>query len=408
MSSEQGLSKIKPDSITNILTLRYDPSIKPNLPKKVWSDLKPSIQKPSIEFIEKSIKGTIRKQLDNSSVKKICIALSGGIDSALILTLIKKTLPDIQVDAISVKFANSVDETESASKIAAELEVDHHIIYIENYLRELPKAISIIKLPFWDLHWYHVVKKSQSLSKHLASGDGGDELFGGYTFRYKKFLSLTNTNSTPLEKVKAYLSCHERDRVPDQEKLFGKKSKFSWESIYERLITYFDNPLSTIEQVFLADYNGKLLYNFNPINTKILNYFDAESISPLLSEDMISYALGIPFQYKYDKTKDIGKLSLRKLLSKYHIDKLVPNEKLGFNVNTLNLWKSFGQSICQEYLMDSEITKDGWINKDWISKYIHKTDLDVRYVNKFFGLLAFEVWYRLFVTKDMSANTTLN
>ena len=123
---------------------------------------------------------------------------------------------------------------------------------------------------------------------------------------------------------------------------------------------------------------------------------------------MISYALGIPFQYKYDKTKDIGKLSLRKLLSKYNIDKLVPNEKLGFNVNTLNLWKSFGQSICQEYLMDSEITKDGWINKDWISKYIHKTDLDVRYVNKFFGLLAFEVWYRLFVTKDMSANTTLN
>ena len=408
MSSEQGLSRIKPDSITNILTLRYDPSIKPNLPKKVWSDLKPLVQKPSIEFIEKSIKGTIRKQLDNSSVKKICIALSGGIDSALILTLIKKTLPDIQVDAISVKFANSVDETESASKIAAELEVDHHIIYIENYLRELPKAISIIKLPFWDLHWYHVVKKAQSLSKHLASGDGGDELFGGYTFRYKKFLSLTNTNSTPLEKVKAYLSCHERDRVPDQEKLFGKKSKFSWESIYERLITYFDNPLSTIEQVFLADYNGKLLYNFNPINTKILNYFDAESISPLLSEDMISYALGIPFQYKYDKTKDIGKLSLRKLLSKYNIDKLVPNEKLGFNVNTLNLWKSFGQSICQEYLMDSEITKDGWINKDWISKYIHKTDLDVRYVNKFFGLLAFEVWYRLFVTKDMSANTTLN
>jgi asparagine synthase (glutamine-hydrolysing) len=408
LSSEQGLSKIKPDSITNILTLRYDPNIKPNLPKKVWSDLKPSIQKPSIEFIEKSIKGTIRKQLDISSVKKICIALSGGIDSALILTLIKKTLPDIQVDAISVKFANSVDETESASKIAAELEVDHHIIYIENYLRELPKAISIIKLPFWDLHWYHVVKKSQSLSKHLASGDGGDELFGGYTFRYKKFLSLTNTNSTPLEKVKAYLSCHERDRVPDQEKLFGKKSKFSWESIYERLITYFDNPLSAIEQVFLADYNGKLLHNFNPINTKILNYFDVEPISPLLSEDMISYALGIPFQYKYDKTNDIGKLSLRKLLSKYHIDKLVPNEKLGFNVNTLNLWKSFGQSICQEYLLDSEITKDGWINKDWISKHIHKTDLDVRYVNKFFGLLAFEVWYRLFVTKDMSANTTLN
>jgi len=398
----------KPSSITNILTLRYDPYITPNLPRKTPNDFKPSIEKPSIDFIERSIRTTLRKQLENSSVKKICIALSGGIDSTLILALIKKTVPDIQVDAISIKFADSVDETENASKIAAKLGADHHIIYVENYLRELPKTISIIKLPFWDLHWYHVVKKSQSLSKYLASGDGGDELFGGYTFRYKKFLSLINTNSAPLEKVKAYLLCHERDHVPDQEKIFGKKAEFSWKSIYKILIPYFDNTLSPIEQVFLADYNGKLLYNFNPINTRILNHFDMKSISPLLSEEMISHSLCIPTDHKYDKTKNIGKLSLRKLLSKYHMDKLIPNEKLGFNVNTLNLWKSFGQSLCQEYLIDSEITKDGWINKDWISKYINKDDLDVRYVNKFLGLLAFEIWYRLFVTKDMSANTTLN
>ena len=395
-------------SITNILTLRYDTSITPNLPRKTWNDFKPLTGKPSVELIEKSITKTLRKQLDISSVKKICIALSGGIDSTLILTLIKKTVPDIQVDAISIKFANSVDETENASKIATKLGADHHIVYVENYLRELPKAISITKLPFWDLHWYHVVKKSQSLSKYLASGDGGDELFGGYTFRYKKFLSLINTNSSPLEKTKAYLLCHERDHVPDQEKIFGKKAKFSWESIYKILIPYFDNTLSPIEQVFLADYNGKLLYNFDPINARILNHFGVKPISPLLSKEMISYALSIPLQHKYDKTKDIGKLSLRKLLSNYNIDKLITNEKLGFNVNTLNLWKSFGKSLCQEYLTDSQVARDGWINKDWINKYISKSDLNVRYVNKFLGLLAFEIWYRLFVTKDMSANTTLN
>jgi asparagine synthase (glutamine-hydrolysing) len=398
----------KPSSITNILTLRYDPSIVPNLSRKTWNDFKPRTEKPSIEFVEKSIVNAIRKQLDVSSVKKICIALSGGIDSTLILTLIKKTVPDLQVDAISIKFASSVDETQNASKIAAKLDANHHIVYVENYLRELPKAISIIKLPFWDLHWYHVVKKSQSISKYLASGDGGDELFGGYTFRYKKFLSLTNVNSTPLEKVKAYLLCHERDHVPDQEKIFGKEAKFSWECIYKTLIPYFSNTLSSIEQVFLADYNGKLLYNFSPLNERISNYFGMKSISPLLSEEMISYSLSISAENKYDKTKDIGKLSLRKLLSKYEMDKFIPAEKLGFNVNTLNLWKSFGKSLCQEYLMDSQAVRDGWINKDWISKHIRKDDLDVRYVNKFLGLLAFEVWYRLFITKDMSANTTLN
>ena len=399
---------LQPSSVTNILTLRYDPSIIPNLPRKTSKDFKPSPKEHSVEFIEKAIANTLRKKLDISSVKKICIALSGGIDSTLILTLIKKTIPDLRVDAISIKFADSVDETESASKIAAELDTNHHIVYVDNYLRELPKAISIIKLPFWDLHWYHVVKKSQSLAKHLASGDGGDELFGGYTFRYKKFLSLIDTNSTPLEKVKAYLLCHERDHVPDQEEVFGKKARFSWEYIYKTLISYFDNTLSPIEQVFLADYNGKLLYNFNPLNERISNHFDIESISPLLSEEILSYSLSIPTENKYDKIKNIGKLPLRKLLSKHNMDKFIPHEKLGFNVNTLNLWKSVGKSLCQEYLVNSQAAKDGWINKDWINRYVRQDDLDVRYVNKFLGLLAFEVWYRLFITKEMSANTTLN
>ena len=68
--------------------------------------------------------------------------------------------------------------------------MEHHIVHLKNYLSELPKAISIIKLPFWDLHWYYVVKKAKTLSKTLISGDGGDELFTGYTFRYKKFLSI--------------------------------------------------------------------------------------------------------------------------------------------------------------------------------------------------------------------------
>ena len=399
---------LQPSSVTNILTLRYDPSIIPNLPRKTSKDFKPSPKEHSVEFIEKAIANTLRKKLDISSVKKICIALSGGIDSTLILTLIKKTIPDLRVDAISIKFADSIDETESASKIAAELDTNHHIVYVDNYLRELPKAISIIKLPFWDLHWYHVVKKSQSLAKHLASGDGGDELFGGYTFRYKKFLSLIDTNSTPSEKIKAYLLCHERDHVPDQEKVFGKKARFSWEYIYKSLISYFDNTLSPIEQVFLADYNGKLLYNFSPLNERISNHFDIESISPLLSEEILSYSLSIPTENKYDKIKNIGKLPLRKLLSKYNMDKFIPHEKLGFNVNTLNLWKSVGKSLCKEYLVDSQAAKDGWINKDWINRYIRQDDLDVRYVNKFLGLLAFEVWYRLFITKEMSANTTLN
>ena len=404
---ETSNSLLNSSSIVNILTLRYDPSISPNLPKKTWKDFETTNEPPNIELIENSISKDISEKLESLNSKKLCIALSGGVDSTLILSLIRKSNPKIDIDAISIKFANSVDETLSASKIAEKFEANHHIIYIENYLSELPKAISIIKLPFWDLHWYYVVKKSQTLSNILASGDGGDEIFGGYTFRYEKFLSLTNPTSTPLEKVKAYLSCHERDRVPDQKSLFEHKSNFSWDSIYKLLLPYFDNPLSRLEQVFVADYNGKLLYNFNPINSRIVKNFDVHVIAPLLNENLISYGLKIPSKFKYDETKNIGKLPLRDLLAKNQTDSLIPKEKLGFNVNTNNLWELNAHATCKEFLDNAQIVKDGWISNEWIKKHIDNPNLDVKYINKFLGLLAFEIWYRLFITKEMNENERL-
>jgi len=399
---------LESSSLVNILTLRYDPLIESNLPKKTWKDFESIDESPNILFIENSICNSLEQKLKTFKGEKICIALSGGVDSTLVLSLIRKIKPDVTIEAVSIKFADSVDETTTASKIAETFDANHNVVYLENYLSELPKAISMIKLPFWDLHWYYVVKKSQTLSKILISGDGGDELFGGYTFRYNKFLSLTSENSTPLEKAKMYLECHERDRVPDQENIFNQKSNFSWDLIHQILLPYFDNKLSRLEQVYLADYNGKLLYNFNPVNSRIVNNFGMEMLAPILNDKLLSTAPHIPTKYKYNESANIGKLPLRTILKQNGHDSLVTKQKLGFNVNTINLWKSHGHNLCKEFLLDSRMVRDGWINKDWINKYIDRTDLDARYVNKFLGLLAFEVWYRLFITKDISANTTLN
>ena len=81
---------------------------------------------------------------------------------------------------------------------------------------------------------------------------------------------------------------------------------------------------------------------------------------------------------------------------------------MGFSVNTINLWNSIGKELCHLYLDNARIVEDGWINKEWISSYIAKPDLDVRYVNKFLGLLSLEIWYRLFITKEMNAKTKLS
>lgn len=400
---------VNAEMIRNILSLRYDPSCKTSLSKKTWEDFSEKSLTGYNEFIEQSIKNKIKDSLINSKESHVSVALSGGIDSTLVIALLRKTFPEIQIDAISVRFADSIDESEKATKIAEHFEATPHIIEIKNYLEELPKAISIIKMPFWDIHWFYVVKKASSLSKILVSGDGGDELFAGYTFRYKNFLSNLKSSFSTIDKVKLYLNCHQRDWVPDQDKLFGKKINFSWESIYSMLSSYFDNPLSAINQIFLADFNGKLLYNWIPLNKNIHEFFGVESLTPILSQEMISYATHLSNKIKYDEANNIGKIPLRSILKKYVPDELISPTKQGFSVNTVNLWNTGARQLCEKYLLHGNIVKDGWINSEWINSNLSKmkNEPDVRYVNKFLGLLAFEIWYRLFITKEMKPDTIL-
>jgi asparagine synthase (glutamine-hydrolysing) len=393
--------------IKEILSLRYCPSMDISKNKFVVNDFLPEEKLNYLEYIENSISSEIKNEVIDNHVS---VALSGGVDSTLVMALLRKTKPDIKIDAISLKFADSIDETKIAENIANEFNADHHIISIENFLEELPKAISIIKMPFWDTHWFHMVKTATKFSTTLVSGDGGDELFGGYTFRYKKFLTNFNSNMTPLDKTKLYLECHERDWVPDQDQLFDSKAKFSWDEIYSKIIPYFDNSLSPLDQVFLADINGKLLYNWIPLNSSFHKFFNLKPMTPILSKELMKYALHLKNSIKYNRNNNIGKIPLREILSKYISPKLITPNKQGFSVNTINLWNSHGKKICNYYLDNARIVKDKWISEDWVKKHLKKIDENpnVRYVNKFLGLLAFEIWYRIFITKEMNPETKLS
>jgi len=380
------------NSATSILTLRYDYTQKPNLPKLKWNNLEKK-ETFSTEDLISNLTNTIKKSFPKDYSKPISISLSAGVDSSLMLCLLKKIFPENEINAISIKFADSYDETKSASKIAQKIGVNHHIVEVDNFLEKLPEAIAITGLPFWDIHWIYVTKAAKNYSNYLVSGDGGDELFGGYTFRYSKFLSKISSNSTVHDKIIAYLSCHERDHIPDQESIFDKKFKFNWNNIYDKLIPFFDNPLSPIEQVFLADYNGKLLYNFSIINNKLAKNYDIIPITPMLSPNFIYKSMKISSEEKYNSNLNVGKLPLRKILKKFGIEDLILKPKLGFSVNTENLWKNYGFDMVKDYLIDGKIIEDGLINKNWVQSNL-KNDIDIRYINKFLGLLAFEIWYR--------------
>lgn len=395
------------DKISNILTLRYDPNNQSTLKKINGNDFLPK-SSVNLNKIKDILKNSIQTKLNSQS--NLTVALSGGVDSTLLLSLTKELFPDIRITAITITFPYSDDESESAANIAHHFDIDHKIIPVDNFLKELPTAISILKEPYYDvMNWYYLVKNTSSISNILLTGDGADEIFGGYTFRYSKFLEKITDNSSPIEKVKAYLECHERDWVPDQENIFEKKLGFSWNKIYDTLEPFFNNNLSTLDQLFLADSNGKLMHNFVPNYKKFYDFFQISYVSPFLDNSVIEHGLHLHPEEKYDSSNNIGKLPLRSLLSKDVSSLLFPKLKQGFVVNASSLWDSYGKEICKHYLFDSRIVKDGFISEQWIKRNFIKadSDKDVRYINKFFSILGFEIWYRIFVTKDMKSSETL-
>ena len=403
------ISKLNPtqlESIKQILTLRYSTNLETSSQKLVPEDFETKQITNPENVIEQSIRKSISTELDSNS-KKIGISLSSGIDSTLVLALLRKEFPSTDIESISVKFSESTDETDVSKKISKKFHTNHHILEIDNFLEELPKAISIVKQPFWDLHWYYLVKKMKSLTNVFLSGDGGDELFGGYTFRYKKFLELTNENSNTKEKIISYLNCHERDWVPDQELIFGNECKFNWEEIYQILEPYFNNSLSNLTQVFLADYNGKLLHNMQPLYSSIHEHFDIQNITPIQNNQSIKLSCQIPNSMKYDYKTNSGKIILRHLVEKFDVQNLISSKKQGFSVNTVNMWNSYGRIIFLHYFDKSRLIEDKILNLNWIEKYVNKSTLDVRYVNKLLGILALEIWYRLFITQDLDSNEKL-
>ena len=97
-------SVLSNSSIQNLLTLRYDFEQKSSLTELNWNDFiprQPISEKIILSLLEKSINNLIT---DDS--KTVAIALSGGIDSTLVLSLLKKTHPNLHIRGYSIKFSN--------------------------------------------------------------------------------------------------------------------------------------------------------------------------------------------------------------------------------------------------------------------------------------------------------------
>ena len=369
------------------------------------------------------LRNEIRLQVGKA--ENVAIPIGSGIDSAVIMALARAEFPEKNIFGISMGFSGSQDETADAKRICRAIGTECHTVRVKNVLLDLPLQISIVGEPRWNLWYYYVLENARKLGADMMlTGDGGDELFGGYVFRYSKYLGIIagkfqlpgavpEKDGAWARRAWAYLQCHDRDWVPDQEKMFGPKMSgiFDWFRVLQYFKPYFDTakPESDLSQVFLADYNGKLIYDWIPTNARLSKYFGTRMSSPFLSEFLVEYAPHIPVHQKYNRESQQGKLVLRTILEKYGILDHVGKNKLGFGMDLVNMWDSHGRTISHEYLEDAVICKEQLIDKDWLARTLDglKKSKDLRYINKILQLLSLEIWYRITVTKTMTHRVKL-
>ncbi len=394
--------------IRNFLTMRYNPVDKPLIPPITIENFKRKSSDPSGIKLEKMLKELIKEKI-NDKKDTIAVSLSSGIDSTLCLGLLRDVLPNKKIIGICGVFEGGFDESKIAKNIADKFNADFKICRMPSVFSSMPELITIAGMPKWNTYQHLIAKEAKKHGNILVTGDGADEIFGGYTFRYEKFLNLLKPKMSWKDKTMIYLECHNRDWVPDQKYMFDKKMKFDWNKIYTYFKKYFSNKLLPIEQVFLADFNGKLLYDFIPSGGKIYSHYGINGIGIFLDPKIIDVGLRLKLENKYNIKNNNGKIILRKISKRLKINHI--NEKKGFSPGLLLDWKENGNDICQQILLEknSNIYEQKLINYSWVERAFNKVnnDGDIRYLNRLISILAVEIWYRIFVTKEMSKKEKL-
>jgi asparagine synthase (glutamine-hydrolysing) len=376
------------EHIRNMLTLRYDPLEKPFLTPTKYKDWIPCIYETTGISLERKLMVSLQKL---EPYDKIGIALSSGIDSVLLLRLIYHMYPEKKVYAFHWKGMHG--EEEDARIYAEAFGAEFVLIETESILKTLQWQVSLMQEPMWDAWDYLIYQMASHMGcQVVVDGSGADELFGGYTFRYNNY---NPTGEGTEAKFYAYMDVHSHDWVDDQAHMFGPEIPFEWEMIKENVIENFGNPLNTISQIFMADYNGKLSHLFAKKQAKFQYVYNTPILSPYLDKYVIEY--GTKLEPSLKIMGSVGKVPLRQIAARY--DLAVTPNKYGFSHNTVDEWNRpdvHDEAVEDITCPDNQMFSQGLISYDWVKRHVNseKDSQDVRYVNKFYHLMALEQYLR--------------
>ena len=248
------------------------------------------------------------------------IALSGGIDSALIANFSSKSKNVIR--AINVSFDSNLDESSRAEHIANKFELNFKKIKfdISQFENELKQAIIINNAPLAHPHYLAVLmlcKEAQKLGKVLLTGEGADELFFGYN-HYENF-----SGSFAFREYLTY----------EEENLFIDKKNLS-ELPFSKI--RFDSNIKNLRKVALhsaansRDLEIKThLLSLLRRNDRMSMAHSVEIRSPFLDHNLYRYVLNnISSKELIANRKD----SLKNLFNQINPGMLTFDKKIGFTI----------------------------------------------------------------------------
>lgn len=394
-----------------MLNLRYNPTNKGILK---GTQNKSNVSKLSCrDFLEKNLsydicvnktKEILEKNIKSIKNKKIAIGISGGTDSS-INTLLLSQRDDISLKLFSIGFNDESDEFDDARIIAKLANCEYKELVLEDIITEMPEMVWKFGSPKSNLWPYYNFKTVRELGATATlSGEGGDELFGGYFFRYLNYLKIIP--KTPFRKAERYLFSRTRDWIPTQAKLFGtqfkknKKNSYTSKDLISFFIPTFDNKLNYLNQIFLADFNYKLRMDFNLVDTIFANKEKIQIHSPFLDKNIIQFATHIPYNYKL--SKKTSKMILRDILKKIGAPKRIyEKSKQGWGMRPTTIWNRGLSDKCEKFLINGTLVRDGWINRQWLKETFQLIEKKKRsnsetvypFINKMWDILGFEIFY---------------
>jgi asparagine synthase (glutamine-hydrolysing) len=312
------------------------------------------------------------------------VFISGGLDSSILATLASRVIGADRVHTFSAQFAEeSYDESGDAAVLARQMRTRHVPVRTdeETLLDALRNVTTRVAEPLADaaiLPTFLLARAAREHVKVILSGEGADELFGGYpTYvghklapQYDALPSFVRAGVRKL--AFALPSSGKKVTLEFLLKRFVSDAERPW---VERHIRWFGTGLATtdidvppmhpLEGAMLLDYRSYLRDNLLVKVDRATMLSSVEARAPYLDRDVTRFALSLPADLRVRRLTT--KWALKKAAEKWVPRDVIYRRKRGLSVPTAT-WINRGLRAETDRLLEpSRLRKHGIVNETQVT-----------------------------------------